>query len=216
MMDHLARDEIYRRLRVDIIACRLPPGSELREGDLAERFEVSKSPVRDALHRLEVERLVSVLPRRGYRIAPISINDARELLEFRSIVEQACAVKAADVASDTDLRKLDRFRDLPAKATEDNFVPYNRAFHEAITGLSGNRRMADHSRDLVEQYDRLVRVSISMTPPRDYDEFLREHREIIDALQARDGRRAARLVGAHIERGEKRIIAMLARAQIVP
>jgi DNA-binding GntR family transcriptional regulator len=55
-----------------------------------------------------------------------------------------------------------------------------------------------------------------MTPPRDYDEFLREHRDIIDALQARDGRRAARLVGAHIERGEKRIIAMLARAQIVP
>lgn len=113
-------------------------------------------------------------------------------------------------------KKLDRFRDLPAKATEDNFVPYNRSFHETITGLSGNRRMADYSRDLVEQFDRLVRVSISMTPPRDYDEFLREHCDIIDALQARDGRRAARLVGAHIERGEKRIIAMLARAQIVP
>jgi DNA-binding GntR family transcriptional regulator len=172
--------------------------------------------VRDALLRLEVERLVSVLPRRGYRIAPISINDARELLEFRSVVEQACAVKAAELASETDLRKLDLFRDLPAKATEDNFVPYNRAFHEAITGLSGNRRMAEYSRDLVEQYDRLVSVSISMTPPRDYDEFLREHCDIIDALQARDGRRAARLVGAHIERGEKRIIAMLARAQIVP
>ncbi len=212
----LVRDDVYRSLRADIIACRLPPGAELREGDLAQRFDVSKSPVRDALHRLEVERLVSVLPRRGYRITPISITDAREMLEFRSVVEQACAVKAADAASDAALRDLDQFRRFDAVPSEDNFVPYNRSFHQAINRLSGNRRMSEYSRDLGEQYDRLVRVSISMTPPRDYDGFMREHCEIIDALQARDGRKAARLLGAHIESGEKRIIGVLSCAPIVP
>lgn len=211
----LARDEIYRRLRADIICCRLPPGAELREADLAEQFEVSKSPVRDALHRLEVERLVSVLPRRGYQVVSISVSDAREVLDFRSVVEQACAVRAAEAASDEDLRLLDPFRRFTGTSAED-FTRYNRSFHEAITRLSCNRRMFEYSRDLGEQHDRLVRVSISMTPPRDYEAFVREHCEIIDALQARDGRRAARLVGAHIERGEKRIVAALSRAAIVP
>lgn len=211
----LARDEVYRRLRADIISCSLLPGTELRESELAEQFQVSKSPVRDALHRLEVERLVSVLPRRGYRIVPISVKDAREVLEFRSVVEQACAVRAAEVASDAELRGLEEFRHFVADSVED-FIPYNSSFHQAITRLSGNRRMSDYSCDLGEQHSRLVRVGISMTPPQDYEGFVREHGEIIDALQARDGRRAARLVGAHIEQAEKRIVAALSRAAIVP
>jgi DNA-binding GntR family transcriptional regulator len=212
---NLARDEVYRRLRADIISCRLPPGTELREAQLAERFDVSKSPVRDALHRLEVEQLVNVLPRRGYQIAPISVRDAQELRELRSVVEQACARKAAELASDADLRALDSFRDFKGR-TEEDFIAYNRAFHEAITVLSGNRRMADYSRNLGEQHDRLVRVSISRSSSRDYDGFVREHGEIIVALQARDGRKAARLVHKHIKNGEKRIVSALSRAAIVP
>ena len=211
----LARDQVYGQLRADIIACRLPPGAELRESELAQRFEVSKSPVRDALHRLEMERLVSVLPRRGYQITPISVRDAQELRELRSVIEQACASKAAERASDPELRDLDRFRKFIGSGEED-FIAYNRAFHSAITSLSANSRMADYSRTLGEQHDRLVRVSISHSSPRDYGIFVREHGAIIDALQARDGRKAARLVYTHIKRGEKRIIAAFARAAIVP
>jgi DNA-binding GntR family transcriptional regulator len=211
----LVRDRVFQCLRADIISCRLLPGTELTEKNLAARFEVSKSPVRDALHRLEVERLVSVLPRRGYQITPISVRDAQELRELRSVVEQACARKAAELASDASLIDLDRFRQFAGRSEED-FIAYNRAFHEAITGLSGNRRMGDYSRNLGEQHDRLVRISISRSSPRDYDGFVREHGEIIDAIQARDGRRAARLVHKHIKNGERRIVAALSRAAIVP
>jgi DNA-binding GntR family transcriptional regulator len=211
----LARDEVYRHLRADIIACRLPPGAELREAELAERFDVSKSPVRDALHRLEMDQLVSVLPRRGYQITPISVRDAQDLRDFRSVIEQACVRKAAEAASDAALRELDRFRRFDGKDEED-FIAYNREFHAALTSLSGNRRMADYSRNLGEQHARLVRVSISRSLPRDYAVFVREHGEIIDALQARDGRKAAKLVHRHIKSGEKRIVAALSCAAIVP
>src|SRR6516165_4848333 len=62
----LRREEVYHRLRRDILDCALPPGTELHAPELAERFAISKSPVRDALLRLEAERLVVVRPRKGY------------------------------------------------------------------------------------------------------------------------------------------------------
>jgi GntR family transcriptional regulator, rspAB operon transcriptional repressor len=212
----LIREEIYRSLRAEILNCSLRPGIELRENDLADRFSVSKSPVRDALLRLESDRLVVVLPRRGYRVMPISIADARELLEFRIVIETSCARAAAQHATKEQLAELDRFRDFGAGLGEDEFVEYNHDFHRAVTRLSGNRRMADISRGLVEEYERLVRVSMSMVPARDWRGLVAEHCAIIDALQARDGRRAAKLVAGHVERAQKRVFAALAATEVVP
>ena len=86
----LLRENIYDLLRADILACRLAPGDEMREQDLAERYEVSRQPVRDALLRLQREHLVTVQPRQGYRVTPISLSDARDLLRFRLALEPAC------------------------------------------------------------------------------------------------------------------------------
>ena len=72
----LLRDNVYHSLRSDILSCRLPPGGEIRESELAERYEVSRQPVREALLRLEREHLVTVQPRQGYRVNPISLGDA--------------------------------------------------------------------------------------------------------------------------------------------
>ena len=210
----LARDTAYRRLRDDIIFCRLLPGTELREAELAEQFEVSKSPVRDALHRLVAERLVTVLPRRGYQIAQISIKDAHEMRELRAVIEQACATLAIEVASDDELRELDKYRKFAGDTSED-FISYNRNFHRAITRIANNSRMADYAQNLADYHDRLVRVSISMTEPANYSGFVKEHCEIIDALQARDRRKAVRLVGTHIKRGGKRISEALTRAAVI-
>src|SRR5512138_2118092 len=91
----LLRVDIFHELRQDILACRLAPGAELREGELAERFSVSKSPVRDALSRLVQEGLVHVMPRQGYRVAPISLRDARDMFAYRAVLEGACARIAA-------------------------------------------------------------------------------------------------------------------------
>src|SRR5687768_13968406 len=75
----LLREKVYDQLRADMIACRLAPGTEIRESELALRFGVSKSPVRDALMRLEREGLVITLPRQGYRVAPVSVADVQDM-----------------------------------------------------------------------------------------------------------------------------------------
>src|SRR5256885_15617151 len=91
----LLRTDIYRKLREEILACELPPGADLREQSLAARFSVSKSPVRDALLRLERERLVTISPRQGYRVAPVSVVDARDLFRLRSALETASVMEGA-------------------------------------------------------------------------------------------------------------------------
>src|SRR4051812_36668995 len=122
----LLRDNVYENLRSDILTCRLAPGDDMREQELAERYAVSRQPVREALLRLEREHLVTVQPRQGYRVNPISLSDARDLLRFRFALEPVCVAEAIENASDDVLKSLDEFR-LFAGNHED-FIAYNRAF----------------------------------------------------------------------------------------
>ena len=94
----LLRDNVYENLRSDILTCRFAPGDDMREQELAERYAVSRQPVREALLRLEREHLVTVQPRQGYRVNPISLTDARDLLRFRLALEPACVAEAIENA----------------------------------------------------------------------------------------------------------------------
>ena len=169
----LLREDIYDRLRSDILACRLVPGSEMREQDLAKRYEVSRQPVRDALLRLQREHLVTVQPRQGYRVTPISLSDARDLLRFRLALEPACVAEAIESAPDSVLKSLDEFRRF--SGNHEDFIAYNRAFHTALAQASGNRRMAAALCDLIGQADRLVRVSVANLRGHDPKKLVAEH-----------------------------------------
>ena len=83
----LLRDNIYRAIRSAILTCEIPPGQELREQILAERYHVSRSPIRDSLLRLEYEHLVTVLPRQGYRVNPIAVSDVEDITGLRVLIE---------------------------------------------------------------------------------------------------------------------------------
>src|ERR1700731_1998368 len=106
----LLRDNVYESLRADILSCRLAPGDDMREQDLAERYAVSRQPVREALLRLERGHLVPVQPRPGYRVNPISGADARDLLRFRLALEPACVTEAIENAPEAVLKALDDYR----------------------------------------------------------------------------------------------------------
>src|SRR6201986_1132321 len=153
----LLRDDVYERLRADILACQLAPGDDIREQDLAERYAVSRQPVREALLRLERGPLVHVQPRQGYRVNPISLSDARDLLRFRLALEPACVDQAIEHATDATLKALDKFRRF--SGNHEHFITYNRGFHTALAHASGNRRMAAALCDLIGQADRLGRGS---------------------------------------------------------
>lgn len=213
MSGGLLREEVYRLLREEIIGCKVPPGEDLREQDLAARFRVSKQPVREALLRLEQDRLVTIHPRQGYRVNPVSMADARDIFRFCEVLEPACAADAAEHASDEELAALDAFRTFDSKGWD--FIRYNRSFHIAVARCSPNRRMREEVASLVSQADRLVLVSIGTARGRDTGRLVAEHVAIIDALQARDGRRAGSLLRAHIRSAKKRVVDSLARHPVV-
>lgn len=210
----LLRVDIHEKLREEILACRLSPGADLREQELASRFQVSKSPVRDALLRLEREQLVTIAPRQGYRVAPISLSDARDLLRLRSVLECASAAEAAREADGRELAGLDRFRSFRPSQWLEGFAGYNREFHCALARASGNRRMSALTCELIEQTRRLVHVSVQEVPRRTAP-LVTEHAAIIDAVQAGDGRRASALLRTHIAAAERRVADALSRAAIV-
>jgi DNA-binding GntR family transcriptional regulator len=209
----LLRENVYQSLRSDILSCRLAPGDDVREQELAERYAVSRQPVREALLRLEREHLVTVQPRQGYRVNPISLSDARDLLRFRLALEPACVAEAIENAPDKTLKALDHFRRFCGN--HEKFIAYNRAFHSALAHASGNRRMAGALCDLIGQADRLVRVSLANIRNHDPTRLVAEHVELIEAMQRRDTRSALRLIKTHIRQTEKRVLPALKRNAVI-
>src|ERR1700753_1704564 len=209
----LLRDNVYESLRSDILTCRLAPGDDMREHELAERYSVSRQPVREALLRLEREHLVTVQPRQGYRVSPISLADARDLLRFRLALEPACVTEAIESAPDDGLQALGEFRLFAGD--HEGFTPYNRAFHSALAHASGNRRMAVALCDLIGQADRLVRVSVANVRGHDPARLVAEHVALIEAMQRRDARSAARIIKAHVIQTEKRVLPALERNAVI-
>jgi DNA-binding GntR family transcriptional regulator len=207
MPNVLIRHHIFDQLRDDIMSCALPPGAELREGKLARQYGVSKSPVRDALQKLEFEGLVQIVPRQGHRVMQISINDARDILDLRETLEQAAVKKGAAEASEQDLINLNRFR-IADMTTMRAFAIYNRSFHAEICRLCGNARQAGIMLGLMDNYERLCIVSLSSRnqEAKAMSAALNDHITIIDALQARDGRRAARLSAKHIHKSQSQVM----------
>jgi DNA-binding GntR family transcriptional regulator len=207
----LLRDNLYDAIRGEILSCKLMPGEELREQEFAERFQVSRQPVREALLRLEQERLITVNPRQGYRVNPVSMRDARDLFRFRQALEPACVAEAIDNAPGALLDDLDRFRTFEAG---DSFIDYNRAFHHALAHASGNARMSAVACDLIDQADRLVRISLGSMKGRDPTQLVLEHGQVIDAVQRRDARAARKLTRAHVASAERRVLSALSRSAV--
>jgi GntR family transcriptional regulator, rspAB operon transcriptional repressor len=204
-MAELLRDSVYRALRHAVLTCEFQPGQELREQVLAEKYRVSRSPIRDSLLRLEQEKLVTVLPRQGYRVNPISRRDVEDLFGLRLIIAPACAAGAAR-ADDAAVRSLDKFRNfIGDDVREAEFLEYNRDFHGTLADMAGNARLSAVEHSLVEEFDRLVVVGLQMFQTSGIPDVCAEHDAIIDAVQTHDSDAAYRLSRDHIARGRTRI-----------
>jgi DNA-binding GntR family transcriptional regulator len=211
----LARTSVYQQLRAAILSCSLRPGTQLQERQLAEQFQVSKSPVRDALLKLEEQNLVEVMPRKGYRVRRISLADSRELYEMRQILERECIVRLIDAASDQTLSALDEFRTLPSPIELSEWIEYNTAFHAFIATNCGNSRLARSACETIELYERLTYVSVTSSDELDLADFVAEHSAIIDAIQKRDKRQAVALARDHIESSRRRVLHALENLSVI-
>jgi DNA-binding GntR family transcriptional regulator len=215
----LRRDEIFAEIKELVLACKLSPGSKIYEQEFAQRFGVSKSPVRDALHRLHMEGLVDILPRKGYRVRPISMVDAVELYEMRILLEQACIERSCRAASNSGLAALDQFRTGPAGPMMQQWLAYDRDFHLALATHSGNDRLTSTTRNVVHEFERLLCASIASYGGgaeryRTLERIVQEHSAIIDAVKSRDERHSRSLILAHIEASRKQFLGSFAAGTV--
>lgn len=191
----------YDALRRRIIRCELAPGRTFTEASVAEELGIGRTPVREALARLARDGFVVVAPRAGCRVAAITLGDVMELFELREPLEAKAAELAATRIDEAGLAELQRLTDVPFvedagdEAGLADFLGANTAFHAALAGFAGNGRLAATLDGIADQLERLHWLGVP-TSPR-VNDLLGEHHEMIAALAARDGERAAALAVRH-------------------
>lgn len=188
----------YRRLLDDIRAGTLAPGARLRETELAERFGISRTPVREAIRQLEADGLVAHLPRQGASIRMLDYTEVMELYEMRAVLEGTAARLAARAASDIELDELTALNKELA-ATQDSAKAYdlNRQFHMTLLDAAKNRYLVKSVNAL--QKTLLILGPTTLIEPVRATHALTEHEAILAALRDRDGLRAEAAMRDHIE-----------------
>ena len=194
-------DTAYERVKRDILECVLVPGAEVTERLLRDRYAIGKAPLREALVRLGHEGLVQSVPRSGYRVTPVTIQDVQDIFALRLLLEPAAARLAAGRIDGPSLVRLNEpclTGYVPGdRASESAFLRANREFHAAIANASGNRRLARVLQQLLEGTERLFHMGLAV---RDRTEEMKhEHQALMKALIDADGDAASRATVDQIE-----------------
>jgi DNA-binding GntR family transcriptional regulator len=194
-------DRIYERLRDWIVSGELMPGERLVERSLAREMGVSRTPIREALHRLEVRGLVQTTNRETV-VTVHNYDDLHDLCVAREGMEGLTTRLAATNRGDLDMMNLDRILAENELAVEANdvreLVNLNHEFHEAIWLVSRNRYLAGELRLLRGLIERLQRTTLA--DPLRQRQSLDEHRELVAAIRERDAAGAEDIARRHFQR----------------
>lgn len=196
------RDEVYHRLRQAILRGIYRPGEKLQEVALAEDLGTSRTPVREALRKLEVERLVVYYPHRGTVVAEVAADEIAELYQVRTLLERFIARRAARNAGPQDIARLRKILAIVELCEEpDEILEAVEDFNDAIFKLSGAEHLVDLARRIRELLQRVL-VSNHLDPVR-RAEAHQEHLHIVEALEANDPDRAEQYTIEHMNRAPR-------------
>ncbi len=201
-------ERIYLALRQEIMRCEIVPGTTLDAASIASHYEVSKTPVRDAMQKLAADGLVTILPRSGYRVAPITFQAVHDILDMRAAIGPHAARQAARYATPAEIALLRQLvREYAAPMDIGTMQQVARRFHIAIARCSRNKRVVALSESLFDELERLLRFAIDFTVKT--GEHSDEHTALVDAIEAGDGERAAAIEAAHIKHSREFLIERL-------
>jgi len=201
---------IAERLRQSILDGRLQAGDRLIETDLAEEFGTSRGPVREAFRELAREGLIVELPRRGTVVSTLTEHDLSEVYAVREALDTAAARIVIEAAGDDDIRSLELHLDAldadpPQGGSYLDLAVHDLAFHRALVALSGNRRMAAISEQMLTQTMLLMRTAARYNPTLRTTMRPEVHRAIVAALLARDEAAARLAIETHYRYAEDRL-----------
>jgi len=205
--------EIFRDVRNDIVMCRLGPGAKLQADKIAERYGVSLSAVREALSRLSAEGLVVAEPQRGFWVAPVALDDLRDITQARIEIESICVRWSVENADEAWAEELTRVHDLlqatdpldPATgAVTNEWEAQHNTFHKALVSHCQNETLKALRQQLFEKTERYRRLT-GFVVQRDRD-VSDEHMQIHRAAIKRDGILTAALLASHIRETAKSLM----------
>lgn len=201
-------ERIYLALRQEIMRCEIVPGTTLDAASIASQYDVSKTPVRDAMQKLAADGLVTILPRSGYRVAPITFQAVHDILDMRAAIGPHAARQAARYATPAEIVLLRQIvREYAAPMDIGTMQQVARRFHLAIARCSRNKRVVALSETLFDELERLLRFAIDFTVKT--GEHSDEHTALVDAIEAGDGERAAAIEFDHIKHSRAFLIERL-------
>jgi DNA-binding GntR family transcriptional regulator len=196
-------DQAYSALRQLIVSLELAPGSAITEPELTARLGIGRTPVREALRRLALERLVEVYPRRGMFVTTVDVRDLARLCEVRVVLEPEAARLAAERATRSDLDEINALlEELAVKRRRDDrlLIDLDERIHRAIYRCSHNQLLEE---TLEWYYSHALRIwALALDRAPDLQGAVLEHHDLLDAVARGRGERAAALMRAHVEHFE--------------
>ena len=210
------REQVLEQLRQAIVEMRLKPEQRLVERELIEQTGVSRTTIREVLRQLAAEGLVTTIPHKGTVVASPSIESAAELYEVRAVLEGMAARQFAERATDLNMRALRRAfegiekRARSGEASSQAMLEAKKRFYDALFDGAANGTI----RDLVESLQARVTVlrAASMSQPGRSAKTVEEVRAIVEALEARDGDRAAAACVHHVNEAARTVFEAMAAA----
>ena len=205
------RDVVFNTLRQAILRGELQPGERLMEIQLAQRLGVSRTPVREAIRKLELEGLVLMIPRRGAEVAEITRQDLEDVLEVRAALEELAVKDACEHITDEQLQDLKKAANEFKRSLEGtDLVACAEAdihFHEIIYAATNNKRLVQMLNNLREQMYRYRMENLK--DKRTYRTLVEEHDAIRRALKKHDKEKAGAAINVHIENQRRSILASI-------
>lgn len=202
-------DEVYEQLKADIADFRLVPGDRFTENELCERLEVSRTPVRQALTRLQQEGHVEVLFRSGWRVLPFDFDRFEQLYDLRMVLETTAIQRLCADGAQVDRALLGALAAIwlvPAEARSADTVQvahWDEEFHCALVSAAGNPEMARVHRDVTERI-RIIR-RLDFTQGARISATYEEHGKILKAIRAKRADTATMLLRAHIQTSQSEV-----------
>jgi DNA-binding GntR family transcriptional regulator len=209
------REKILETIREAILKGTLKPGEKVAEPELAERFGISRTPIREAFRQLESEGYLTVIPRKGAVVAALSERDVQEFYAIKSILEGYAAELAAKNLSEKDLARLEAINEkLKTLATSDDVKAFYRVhneFHETFLKAADNSKLYELIQHLGLKFSRLRMASLSVHGRMAIS--VAEHDKLLDAFRRHDGKSAEDLVKQTAAIGGKVLLESLAHSK---
>jgi DNA-binding GntR family transcriptional regulator len=193
-------EAIHRHLANEIVRGVIRPGDRLIETQLCERFGCSRSPLREALRMLSADGLVTIEPRRGARVVPLSAAAVSDLFQVRVLLEGLAARLAAERRTPAQLAELERLDAAMQQAVlqheKRQYFDLNAKFHQRIATIAGNEYLAPLHRAAADRS--FLPLFLFLSGPQHLERAATEHAGILDALRKGDGEAADALMRDHI------------------